>query len=245
MFQKLKNNLFLSKLSVISSYLWLIGTLAFSLVIIFSTKGFSIDPCYGEGCPENNYLIPMLASFFVGSFFFGLTIVSGILRKLLKSKMWKPPLSLGSWKIGSVTFLIVLIICVYFVAISKGRSESLSSNYSGYDLFNSVNSHRKSIGVPEIKLSEGLCDNLVERWKAVKEGRQHGGFEEWVKQEGIQANYGYKDLVELYIVASTTDQAISFWEKSPGHQIQLDNPKWIDGCAYANEGYGVVIMGIK
>lgn len=50
--------------------------------------------------------------------------------------------------------------------------------YNGNDLLNAVNNHRKSLGIQEVKLSEGLCDNLVSRWKSIKEGKQHEGFEE-------------------------------------------------------------------
>lgn len=66
-----------------------------------------------------------------------------------------------------------------------------------------------------------------------------------MEQEGIQTEYGYKEIAELYIQASTPAEAIAFWSGSPGHKIQLENPKWTDGCAYANEGYGVVIMSVK
>lgn len=245
MLNKLKTSTFLSKIGVVSSYLWFVSTVVFILVIFLSTKGFTIDPCYGQGCPEHAYLLPMLSSLFAGLFFFGLTVSAGFLRVILKAKKWKPPLNFGSWKVGFATFLIVFISGVYVFALFKGNAVRWGRGYSGQDLFNAVNNHRKSIGVNEIRLSEGLCDNLVSRWQAVKEGKQHKGFEEWVKQEGIQTKYGYKEIVELYIQASTPAEAIAFWSGSPGHKIELENPKWTDGCAYANEGYGVVVMGVK
>ncbi len=120
-----------------------------------------------------------------------------------------------------------------------------SQSYTGNDLFNAVNTHRKSVGVPEVKLSKELCDNLISRWKVVKEGKQHEGFKGWVKQEGIQTKYGYKKIVELYIKASTSLEAINFWSGSLENKIQLENPEWIDGYTYANEGIGVVVMGYK
>ncbi|GIW57636.1 MAG: hypothetical protein KatS3mg083_581 [Candidatus Dojkabacteria bacterium] len=245
MFQKLKSSTLLSKINVISSYFWFISTVFFITIIFLSTKGFTIDPCYGKGCSEHHYLLPMLSSFFAGLFFFGLTVFMGFLRVLLKAEKWKPPINLGSWKIGFATFLVVFISSVYVVALFRGSAVRWGGSYTGQDLFNAVNQHRKSLGLKEVKLSEGLCDNLVSRWQAVKEGRQHEGFDDWIKQEGIQTNYGYKELVELYIQALTPAEAITFWSGSPGHRIQLENPKWIDGCAYANEGYGVVVMGIK
>ena len=245
MLQKLKSSTFLSKIGVVSSYFWFLSTLAFILVVFLSTKGFTVNPCYGQGCPEHAYLLPMLLSLFTGLFFFGITVFAGLLRVLLKAEKWKPPLSIGSWKVGFATFLVVFISGVYIFASFRGNVVSWGQSYTGNDLLNAVNTHRKSIGVSEVKLSEGLCDNLVSRWQAVKEGRQHEGFEEWVKQEGIQTNYGYQQIAELYIIARTPAEAIAFWVGSPGHKIQLENPQWTDGCAYANEGYGVVVMGVK
>jgi len=245
MLRKLKTSTLLSKVGVISSYLWFVGTVTFILLILLSTKGFTIDPCYGEGCSEHGYLFPILLSFLVGLFFFGLTVFAGFLRVILKAEKWKPPLGIGSWKVGIATFLVVFISGVYVFALFRGNAVMWGGGYTGNDLLNAVNAHRKSIGVSEVKLSEGLCDNLVSRWQAVKEGKQHEGFEEWVEQEGIQTKYGYKEIVELYIRASTPKDAITFWTGSPGHKIQLENPEWTDGCAYASEGYGVVVMGVK
>jgi hypothetical protein len=244
--KKLKNSSFLSRVSVISSYLWFLSTTTFIIIIFSSTKGFTIDPCYSKGCAQNIYLFPMLLSLAIGMASFGLMVLSGFLRLILKSEKWKPPLNINQWKVALATFLVVLISGVYVFALFRGGGGVLwGGSYTGQDLLNAVNSHRKSAGAPEVKLSEGLCDNLVSRWKAVKEGKQHEGFEEWVKQEGIQTKYGYKEIVELYIHASNPAEAVAFWAGSPGHKIQLENPKWTDGCAYASEGYGVVIMGTK
>lgn len=242
---KLKTSSQLSKTGVISSYIWFICTIIFTYIIFASTKGFSIDPCYGSGCPQHQYLLPMLLSLSIGSLFFGLTIFAGLLRILFKAEKWRPPLRLGSWKVGFAAFLVVLIAGVYFFASFRGNAVMWGQGYTGNDLLNAINLHRKSIGLPEVKLSEGLCDNLVSRWQAVKEGRQHEGFEEWVDQEGIQTQYGYQQLVELYIQTPTPAEAIAFWSGSPGHEVQLENPLWTDGCAYANENIGVVVMGVK
>ena len=92
MLQKLKTSTFLSKVGVISSYLWFVGTVVFILVIFLSTKGFTVDPCYGQDCSEHTYLLPMLSSLFAGLFFFGITVFAGLLRVLLKAEKWKSPL---------------------------------------------------------------------------------------------------------------------------------------------------------
>lgn len=245
MLKKLKTSTLLSKVVVISSYLWFISTILFIVVIFVSTKGFTKDPCYGQGCSEHFYLLPMLSSLFAGLLFFGMTVAAGFLRFLLKAEKWRPPLNIGSWKVGFATFLVVFVTAIYVIALFRGGAVRWGGGYTGQDLLDAVNKHRKSVGVKEVVLSEGLCDNLVSRWRAVKEGRQHEGFEEWVKQEGIQTKYGYNEIVELYIQANSPLDAITFWSGSPGHKMQLENSKWTDGCAYANEGYGVVIMAVK
>lgn len=244
MFHKLKESKVLSKVNAFSSYFWLISVIAFVYIIFASTKGFTHDPCYGDGCLEHPYLLPMLASLFLGSLFFGTTILSGILRIVLKAEKWKPFLNINSWKVGTLAIFLLILMGVYLFASTRS-SVLWGGTYSGQDLFNAVNTHRQSKGLGVLKTGEGLCDDLVSRWKSVKEGKQHEGFEEWVKQQGIQTNWGYKQIAELYIIANTPAEAISFWESSPGHEIELDNPKWTDGCAYASEGAGVLMMGYK
>jgi len=239
-----QKNYFLSKLNVISSYIWLISTIGFLLIILLSTKWFTHDPCYGSGCVEHGYLLPMLITLSLSGLFFGLMFLSGLIRIIKKSDKWKPPFNVGSWKIAGLNFVILALFGTYFVASSR-ESVNFGGTYTGNDLFNTVNEHRVKNNLGTIKLSEGLCDNLVSRWQAVKNDKQHEGFEEWVKNEGIQSQYGYKQVVELYIKSATPQGAVEFWSNSPGHEIQLDNPIWTDGCAYANENIGVVVMGNK
>src|SRR4030042_5090792 len=221
MLQKLKESKFLSKTNAFSSYLWLISVVVFVYIVFASTKGCTHDPCYGEGCLEHSYLLPMLTALFIGCLFFGLTICSGILRIIFKAEKWKPFLNINSWKVGTFTVFILILVGVYLFASTR-NSVMTGGTYSGQDLFNAVNVHRQSKSLGTLTLGEGLCDNLVSRWKAVKEGKQHEGFEEWVKQERIQENYGYKQIVELYIVANTPAEAISFWESSPGNEVELE-----------------------
>lgn len=187
----------------------------------------------------------MLSSLFAGLFFFGLTVFAGFLRVILKAKKWKPPLNIGSWKVGFATFLVVFISGVYVFALFRGNAVLWGKSYTGYDLFNAVNAYRKSIGVREIRLNENFCNNLVSRWNALKEGKMHDGFEEWVEQVGLQKIHGYTEVGELLVGATTPAEAISNWLGSPGHKLSLENEKWTDGCAYASDGYGVVVTGTK
>lgn len=241
---KLKESTFLSKAATLSSSIWFISVLIFIIVILMSSQGFTKDPCFSAGCTEERWLFPLLGSVFLGIASFCLLILSGFLRRILKATQWKPWLHLSATKVSVATMFIIIIIGVYFAG-SLNSAVMFGGSYNGQELLEAVNKHRQEKGLNSVVVGEGLCDNLVSRWQAVKEGRQHLGFEEWIKGEGIQLNYGYGEIAELYIQAPTPAEAIAFWAGSPGHRIQLENPKWTDGCAYANEGYGVVILSVK
>ena len=115
--------------------------------------------------------------------------------------------------------------------------------FTGDQLFEAVNEHRQSIGVGKLELDPTLCDNLVERWIAIKEPNNgHKGYEEWLANEGIADDPKYDLIGELYINASTPENAINWWLGSPGHKSTLEMDKMAYGCAYANDGTGVVIM---
>lgn len=120
--------------------------------------------------------------------------------------------------------------------------------YTGQQLLDEVNHYRESKKLPQLILDPVLCDNLVERYLAIKKPDSgHKGFEEWLKSEGIKTssedNSRYLTIGELYIKdTSTPSNAIDFWISSPGHKSTLELPELTNGCAYANDGTGVVIM---
>jgi len=119
--------------------------------------------------------------------------------------------------------------------------------YTGQELFDHVNEHRASIGVPTLELDPSLCDNLVERYLAIKSPDSgHKGFEEWLKAEGISDNPKYGTIGEIYIKdASTPEGAIAWWLGSPGHKNTLEMKEMVYGCSYASDGTGVVILAGK
>lgn len=119
--------------------------------------------------------------------------------------------------------------------------------YTGEQLFEAVNEHRKEVGVAALELDPILCDNLVERWIAIKEPNSgHKGYEEWVKGEGILDNSKFGQIGEIYVSGiSTPENAIAFWLSSPGHKSTLEMKEMVYGCAYAGEGAGVVVMATK
>jgi len=240
-----KHKFLLSKINNVSSYIWFISTISFIVVILLSTKGLTKNPCYNSGCSEEIYLLPMIGSLFLGFFSFFFTLLTGLLRKIAKGEKIKPPFNFGSIKVGSLTFFIAGIFTAYFIGSIRGGSFRIGGGYTAFDVLRLVNEYRKINGINELKLSEELCDNIVSRWKAIKEDKQHEGFAEWVEREGIQRIYGYKEVVELYIIADSPKDALDFWLNSPSHKLQIENKKWKDVCVYSNEGITVMIMGYK
>ncbi len=213
---------------VSSSYLWLACVIVFITVILLSTKGFSKDPSYSPGGSEEVFLLPMLGSFFLGCLSFGLMVLSGI-----------------KWRIVFIGFSIIAVFIAFFVGSARSNLVMYGNGYTGEELFSQVNKHRLSIGVNPVKLGEKLCDNLVSRWKVVKEGQQHEGFEKWVIGEEVQKVYKGQ-IVELYVSGPPSPaEAVAFWTGSPGHKLELENPRWTDGCVYTNEGISVLVMSYK
>lgn len=118
--------------------------------------------------------------------------------------------------------------------------------FTGQELFDEVNKYRSSKGISTLELDPVLCDNLVERWLAVKNPDSgHKGFEEWAIGEGIADNPKYGQISELFITASNPANAVNWWVESPGHRSTLEMPSMVYGCAYANDGTGVLIMAEK
>ena len=244
MLEKLKNTDFLAKLITISSWVWFIFTLVFIVIIFASTKFITKDPCYGPGCSEYIYLWPMLGSLGLGLLGLGLTVVGAILKSAFKGKNWIAPLGLGAGRMAIASFVVAGLAVVYVVGALRG-GVSFGGSYNGEEVFAEVNRHRESVGVAPVKMNEFLCDNLVSRWEVVKDGNYHEGFEQWVKNEGIQTERGFKEVGELVVRADTPKAAIAFWVGSPGHKLVLEGARWTDGCAYANEGAAVVIFSYK
>ena len=148
------------------------------------------------------------------------------------------------WKI-----IIGLLAIIGVLGIAAGAYifyiiKNVDYKYTGEELFAAVNKYRTSQGIPTIKLDPTLCDNLVERYWAIKEpGNAHKKYEEWLKSEGISDNPKYGVIGEMYVVdISTPNNAINFWLGSPGHKSTLEIKELAYGCAYANDGTGVVIM---
>ena len=155
----------------------------------------------------------------------------------------KKPLKIivGILAVIGVLGIAAAIFIGYFIA-------KVDYKYTGQQLFDAVNEYRVSKNLSSLETDPRLCDNLVERYLAIKEpGSGHKGFEEWLKSEGIKQdendNRYYGLIGEMYVKdISTPENAIAWWLGSPGHKSTLERPELNKGCAYANDGTGVVIM---
>lgn len=205
---------------------------------------FTYDPNLSGGA-ETPWLIPMLLPVFIGGISFGVMFITGTISLVKKdtSKI-KMPLGVTVLKCVISVVLLCILIVVFFIGIRKGNIGYQKPNYNGQQLFDAVNEYRQTKGVPILILDPVLCDNLVERWLAIKNpDNGHKGYEEWLKAEGISDNQKYGQIGELYVTGTETPQkAINFWQGSPGHRSTLEMKEMNYGCAYANEGIGVVIM---
>lgn len=144
---------------------------------------------------------------------------------------------------GGIILAIFFILLIYMVF-------NVDNKYTGQELFDAINEHREGVGVKKLEIDSKLCDNLVERWFAIREpGNGHKGFEEWAISEGIIVDgvmiepYDKEvGMAELYANGTQTYWLIDFWTGSPGHKAALENPNYNVGCSYASDGTGVIIM---
>lgn len=229
-------------MTIVASWLWLFGTTGFMAIVFASTKMFTKDPSYSPGGSEFAYLVPMLVSVGIGAIGLGLTVLSAVLRLILKAPKVQTFFSASKFAVAS--FFVVGIGFAYALGAIRG-GVSFGGSYSGNEIFAAVNEHRQRIGVAPVKLNEQLCDNLVNRWRVAKGGNFHQGFEEWVKAEGIQTEKGFQEVGEILISAPTPREAVYWWSTSPGHKETMEAKRWTDGCAYAAEGTAVMVFSYK
>ena len=166
-------------------------------------------------------------------------------EKKPKMKVFGKVILFGLASLG-VIFVAAIAFIIYIM-------NNVDNKFTGQELFNAVNDHRKSVGVQELQIDQRLCDNLVERWLAIREpSNGHKGFEEWALAEGLVKDGAMVDpydktvgLAEIYANGTQTYWLIDFWVSSPGHKTSLENPNYNVGCSYASQGTGVVMMAKK
>lgn len=230
----------INKIFVFSSYLWAVACYAFVGIVMMMTKFFTVDPTLGAGAPEHDYLLPMLSIVGVGIVSFGLVVLSWVVSKFKKIKV--------SGKHFFIAFalncVLGIVTLAYMFGIGQKNRTYQQQSYTGQQLFDEVNLYRVANGVPALELKLDLCDNLVARYLKIKneDNAGHSGFEEWARAEGIDKKYA--PVGELYTKNQfTTKDAVEWWATSPGHRLTLLLDEVSMGCAYADKGTGVLIVG--
>lgn len=121
--------------------------------------------------------------------------------------------------------------------------KSISTEYTGQDIWNTVNAYRKQNGIGELTLDDRYCTNLAQRYldirKGLDEGTAHAKFEEWVHKYIPQGYYVSEDFAG----GSTAQEVLDQWIGSPGHRLSILDPKSKIGCSYASDGAAVIELG--
>lgn len=228
---------------------WIFSILAFfGEVILFSKYAESHDGFYAS-YQSTIFLITILVGV-IAFLILAFTVVLKFSRKLwLKSKML-------------FLFIIVLMIVspvgAYYLADAKlfnnpnsqqmvqGIQQSIPT-FTGQDVFDAVNSYRKSKGVGELTLDKTLCNNLAQRYldiqSGIKEGIAHKGFDEWYEE--YVKPYGNYYVEEDFASGNTPEEIIKAWEGSPGHRLSILDKSLNFGCSYASQGSAVIVLGNK
>lgn len=244
---KISNKALLLKIANYSAIVWSAGVVGVLLIIAIASKFATHDPDFSPGDPENKYLLPMLAFFFVGAFSFGLMTLSGIIYKFIKGEKpnLKAPMGLSIRRVFTFTCVILLLSVAFLFGMRQSIIGNNVSEATGEEVFASINNYRQSKGLKPISLDVKLCDNLIQRYFDLTNPDNkyvgHAGFEKWVKDQGL-GNY---DLAEIYVVnIQTGGDAVKNWENSPGHKSAMMG-SYASGCAYVHKGIAVAILGNK
>lgn len=249
-----------SQINVISSYLWLLSIIGFSVSIFTQTAGwFGHESCtWLPSCGDTKLMIWSIISLGLGVISFIVMVVSGLIRKISKAEKWIAPLLLGSGKILILGIFTLVISLVYFILMGRFM-QGTDTTFDGQHVWNAVNEYRKENGVPELTQDPLLCNNLVARWKQFNKEQSHDGFQPWLKEYVYPFDTTHKlgEVSEDYTGGvKTAAGAIVKWKESPGHNLSLLNPKYSIGCAYAgtiegtagsdwetNYGTAIIILG--
>ncbi len=151
-------------------------------------------------------------------------------------------------------WVVVILFMFYGLGVIWGTNHPLTGerpfpsasvsipNFTGEELFNAVNNYRTSKGLKELETTEALCNNITQRYFDLtapeNENVAHAGFGEWHRKYNANWSVG-----EIYAYGITPEEVISKWVTSPSHDLILENPTYVYGCAYADGGDSVVEMG--
>lgn len=152
-------------------------------------------------------------------------------------------------KIAIYGFALIGLFGVSITCLIIFSPKETKYNFTGQEFLESINEYRRENNLQELRIEPKLCNNLTERWLAIKNpDNGHKGLNEW-----LESNYLVKDdslidssfsaefgISEINVIgAADTKEAIKALISSPGHKLILDNPKYNVICTYAAQGTAV------
>lgn len=153
---------------------------------------------------------------------------------------------------ASLVFFIIFISWIIFTNWSEINKPVPKWGFSGPELWEVVNNKRKVLGNQPLETDQQLCSlasirlgHQLERNKHVpiSQGNldNHEGLESAMKQLNIPLD---GKVGEFLTYAESPETAVTNWSNTLGHKILLTDPNLKSGCAYAQNGFGVVIASL-
>ncbi|MDO8504102.1 MAG: hypothetical protein Q7S60_05470 [bacterium] len=129
---------------------------------------------------------------------------------------------------------------------TKQQAPILKPNYTGPELWESVNKARIAHGVNALSQRDILCTVAAIRLSQIREQGKldgHAGFDavyEKYKDDPEMPNNVAEFLISGY---PTAEQAVEAWLDTLGHKKLITGGEYVWGCIYAQDGFGVAITG--
>lgn len=140
-------------------------------------------------------------------------------------------------------FIGLLALLIYSAGVFSGGVATLIATAhpeptpivypTGYDILNAANEYRESKGLPDLILSEKLCNNIAERAINYEKTNSHSGLKEWAQKNGITDH-----ISEILAYGTTASEVINDWAGSPSHNLALLNNT--HACSYSSNGFSVM-----
>jgi len=159
-----------------------------------------------------------------------------------------------------LALLAVLCVIVYYLGYApqiKPNAEEMNyvpfnetpaptiEPYTGQDMWKIINDYRKESGVPELKLSEELCNGISTRWQKATAEMTHDGFEEFIAVQRKRRAYSRTmgNVMELIGGGDTPQIVLDSFKSSPSHNMGLLSKKMNEGCVYAWDYKTLILLG--
>lgn len=131
------------------------------------------------------------------------------------------------------------------VLTQQMNQPTVSSPYTGEDVWQKLNEYRQAQGAPTLKLSEVACTDITGRWimEHDKKVYSHDGMREFAQKQ-YQARRWLNGFIpaELLARSPSLEGTIKVLADSPSHRFIMSDPKYQYGCAYSRDGFTVIFL---